>query len=244
VALHYAERILGLASELDLRLAEMTRQIGGPLLVGGSTTFAEFVLPRILAAFKAAYPEVQPRLVGDSSETIENRVAEHTLDVGIVEHSRRHHYLQYLQYENCFADELRVICCPGSPLASAGELTAAQLQGHPYVARESGCGTREATDRYFQDQGVPPQSLNTAIELGSPEAVKGAVETGLGFGIVSVASVAKERQLGTLVAIPLQPRLTCTLAMVFPRERFRSRLVNAFADFAAAKLALAGAEIA
>lgn len=82
------------------------------------------------------------------------------------------------------------------------------------------------------------------MELGSPEAVKGAVETGLGFGIVSVASVAKERQLGTLVAIPLQPRLTRTLAMAFPRERFRSRLVNAFADFAAAKLALAGAEIA
>ena len=46
--LEYAERILGLSSELDVRLAEMTGLIGGPLLVGASTTIAEFMLPRIL----------------------------------------------------------------------------------------------------------------------------------------------------------------------------------------------------
>src|SRR5574340_1353274 len=45
VVLEYAERILGLSAELDIRLKEMTGQIAGPLLVGASTTIAEFLLP-------------------------------------------------------------------------------------------------------------------------------------------------------------------------------------------------------
>lgn len=241
LALDYAERILNLSAEMDVRLAELTRSIGGPLLVGGSTTIAEFLLPRILGEFKSAYPSVQPRLIVGNSETIESRVSEHTLDIGIIE-SFSHQ--QNLQCESCCADELQVICSPSSPLAKASELTAAELVAHPYVSRESGSGTREFTDHYFEEQGVPAQSLKLAMELGSPEALKGVVETGLGFAIVSRASVVKELALGTLVTIPLKPRLTRSLAMIYPKERFRSRLVNTFVDFAVGKLKSAIAESA
>jgi len=74
------------------------------------------------------------------------------------------------------------------------------------------------------------------MELGSPEALKGVVGTGLGFAIVSKATVAKEQRLGELVAVPLAPRLMRSLSLVYPRERFRSRLVNTFVDFAKARL--------
>jgi DNA-binding transcriptional LysR family regulator len=74
------------------------------------------------------------------------------------------------------------------------------------------------------------------MELGSPEALKGVVGTGLGFAIVSKATVAKEQRLGELVAIPLSPRLMRSLSLVYPREKFRSRLVNTFVDFAKARL--------
>ena len=63
IVLAYAERILGLSSELDVRLAEMTGEIGGSLLVGASTTIADFMLPSILGEFKSAHPDVRPRLV-------------------------------------------------------------------------------------------------------------------------------------------------------------------------------------
>jgi len=62
------------------------------------------------------------------------------------------------------------------------------------------------------------------------------VGTGLGFAIVSKATVAKEQRLGELVAIPLAPRLMRSLSLVYPREKFRSRLVNTFVDFAKARL--------
>ncbi len=83
---------------------------------------------------------------------------------------------------------------------------------------------------------MPPESLNLVIELGSPEAIKGVVETGIGFAIVSRASVAKEKRLGDLLAIPLKPRLHRTLSMVYPKEKFRSRLVNTFVEFANTRL--------
>jgi len=231
--LEYAERILGLSSELDVRLAEMTGQVGGPLLVGASTTIAEFMLPRILGEFKSQYPNVRPRLIVANSETIETRVAEHSIDIGLIEAPSHH---GSLQCEVCCDDELLMICAPGSALARSRDITPQSLAKHPFVSREPGSGTREVTDTYFRDAGIPPENLNIIIELGSPEAIKGIVETGIGFAIVSRASVAKEKRLGDLLAIPLKPRLTRTLSMVYPKEKFRSRLVNTFVEFATAKL--------
>src|SRR4029079_13042144 len=77
VALEYAERILALSAELDMRLKEMTGEIGGPLARGAGTTIAESLLPQVLGDFKSKYPRVQPRLMVANSETVENRVAAH-----------------------------------------------------------------------------------------------------------------------------------------------------------------------
>src|SRR6185436_17591171 len=68
VALQYAERILALSAELDSRLREITGTEAGPLLVGASTTIAEYLLPRILGEFKSLHPGVVPRLVVANSE--------------------------------------------------------------------------------------------------------------------------------------------------------------------------------
>lgn len=227
--LEYAERILGLNHELDIRIADMTRQIGGPLLVGASTTIAEYILPRILGEFRSQYPKVKPRLVVANSETIETRVVEHTLDIGLIE-SPSHQ--SDLQCDDCCEDELLMICAPGSALAKYKEVTPQQLATHPFVSREPGSGTREVTHDYFRTAGVPPESLDVVIELGSPEAIKGVVGSGIGFSIVSRATVTREKRLGELIALPLKPRLKRNLSMVYPKEKFRSRLINAFVEFA------------
>ncbi len=233
VVLEYAERILGLSSELDIRLSEMTGQIRGPLLIGASTTIAEFMLPRVLGEFKSQYPSVKPRLTVGNSETIETRVAEHTLDIGLIESAS---HQPNLLCELCCEDELQVVCSPGFPLAKFSEVTPQQLVEFPYISREAGSGTREFTDDYFRKAGIQPENLNTVMELGSPEALKGVAETGVGFAIMSKASVEKEKRLGDLVAIPLKPRLIRSLSMVYPKEKFRSRLVNTFVEFATSRI--------
>jgi len=233
LVLDYAERILGLSSELETRLAEMTGQMRGPLLVGASTTIAEFMLPPILGEFNSHYPQVRSRLTVANSETIEHRIAEHSLDIGLIETESR---LAGLQSEVCCDDELQVICTPDYPLAKFAEIEPQTLLEYEFISREPGSGTREVTDAYLRFAGLDPERLKTQMELGSPEALKGVVGTGLGFAIVSRASFAKERQLGSLVAIPLKPRLTRTLSLVYPKEKFRSRVVNTFIEFAKKKL--------
>jgi DNA-binding transcriptional LysR family regulator len=233
LVLVYAEKILGLAGEMDVRLAEMTGEVGGSLLVGASTTIAEFLLPRILGEFKSKFPNVRPRLIVANSESIETRVAEHTIDIGFIE-SPSHQ--PNLQTETCCEDELQVICSPKHPLARLKEITPQNLAEHPFVSREPGSGTREFTEVYLRKAGIDIDHMQPVMELGSPVALLEVVETGLGYAIVSRTSVMKALRLGDLVSIPLKPRLTRKLSMVYPREKFRSRLVTAFVDFATERL--------
>ena len=233
VVLGYAERILGLSSELDVRLSELTGEISGSLMVGASTTIAEFMLPGILGEFKSSYPNVRSRLVVGNSESIEHRVMEHTIDIGFIELLSHE---PTLECEVCCDDELVVVCHPRFPLARHKELTPQKLLEHPFVSREPGSGTREFTENYLRSAGIALDQMNVVMELGSPIALNGVVETGLGFAIASRASVTKEQRLGDIVAIPLKPRLIRTLSMVYPKEKFRSRLVATFVDFSATRL--------
>ena len=233
LVLSFAEKILGLSSEMDVRLAEMTGEVGGSLLVGASTTIAEFLLPRIMGEFKTKYPSVKPRLVVANSESIETRVAEHTLDIGFIE-SPTHQ--PNLQTEVCCEDEMQVVCSPKFPLARLKEITAQSLVDHPFVSREPGSGTREFTEVYLQKHGIDVSHLVPVMELGSPLALLEVVETGLGYAIASRSSVINALRLGSLVSIPLKPRLVRKLSMVYPKEKFRSRLVTSFVTFASERL--------
>jgi DNA-binding transcriptional LysR family regulator len=233
LVLSYAEKILALSDEMETRLSEMTGEMRGPLLVGASTTIAEFMLPRVLGEFNAAYPQVRARLIVANSESIESRVAEHTLDVGLIEVPAK---MPGLSSQICCEDELQVICAPDYPLSGMKSVTPKALAEYEFISREPGSGTREITDAYFAEHKIPPATLKTQMELGSPEALKGVVSTGLGFAIVSKAVVAKEIQLGELVAIPLKPALKRSLYLVFQKDRFQSRLTGTFIEFTRSKL--------
>ena len=234
LALEYAERILSLSAELDTRLKELGGQVAGPLLIGAGTTIAEYLLPQVLGEFKARNPGVVPRLFVANSEAVQARIAERTLDLGFIEGDS---HLPSLVAEVACDDELQVVCAPGHALAKLDAVPAQALAEHAYISREPGSGTREVIDLYLKKAGVAPDSLQVVMELGSPEALKGLVATGLGYAIMSRATVAKETQLGQLVRVPLAPRLTRHLSVVYPKERFHSLLVNSFVQFAKERFA-------
>jgi DNA-binding transcriptional LysR family regulator len=233
LVMEYAERILGLNEELETRVGELTGAVSGPLLLGASTTIAEVILPQVLGEFKARHPQVQAYMTVGNSETIEHRVADHSLDLGLIESPS---HLPSLHTEVCCEDELVMICAPGHRLARLASVTPEQIVAEPYVSRESGSGTREFADQYFRRNHMSPDDLNIIMELGSGEAIKGVVETGAGVSVMSRARVVKELKLGVLVALPLEPRLIRTLSFVHPKEKFRSRLLTTFIEFAADRM--------
>ncbi len=234
VAFEYAERILALSAEMEARLREMSGKEAGPLLIGASTTVAEYLLPGVLGEFKVLHPGIVPRLLVANSEQVQERVAERTLDLGFIEGESR---LATLASDACCEDELQVVCAPSHPLAKNRVITPGKLAEHAYISREAGSGTREVVDHYLRKAGYGVDGLHTAMEASSPEALKGIVATGLGFTIMSSAAVSKEVRLGELVRIGLSPPLIRRLSVVYPKERFHSRHVNAFIAFAKERLA-------
>lgn len=229
----YAERILGLSEEMETRVADLTGAMGGPLLLGASLTVAEYILPRILGEFKAQHPQVHAHMTVGNSEMIQTRVADHTLDLGLIETPAQ---LPGLRTEIVCEDELVVICVPEHKFAKMQSVKPRQLLDEPYISRETGSGTREFADQYLRRCEVMPEDLNIVMELGSLEAIKGVVETGLGISIVSRATASKEKKLGTLATVPLEPRLIRTMSFVHPKEKFRSRLLTTFVEFAASRM--------
>lgn len=233
MVMSYAERILGLSEEMETRVADLTGTMGGPLLLGASLTIAEYILPRILGEFKGQHPQVHAHMTVGNSEMIETRVADHTLDLGLIETPA---HLPGLRTEVCCEDELVVICARDHKFAKMPSVAPQQILDEPYISRESGSGTREFADQYLRQCKVMPEDLNIVMELGSLEAIKGVVETGLGISIVSRATATKERKLGTLATVPLEPRLIRTMSFVHPKEKFRSRLLTTFVEFATTRM--------
>ena len=229
LALEYAQRILETSAELDARLHAMGDSISGTLLIGASTTIADYLLPQVLGNYKARFPGVVPQLLVANSELVQQRVAERSLDIGFIESGS---HFAALAMDICCEDELQVVCAPHHALATLRAIPPDRLVNYPNISRESGSGTREVIDTYLRHHGVQPDSLQRVMELGSPEALKGVVATGLGFSIMSCATVVNEVRLGQLVQIPLEPRLIRNMSVVYPKERIHSPLVSSFIDFA------------
>ena len=129
-----------------------------------------------------------------------------------------------------------MICAPDYPLAGSASITPKALVDYEYISREPGSGTREVTETYFRKHKIEPELLKLQMELGSPEAVKSVVKLGLGFAIVSRLVVETEINNASLLVIPLKPALKRSLNLIYPQDRFRSRLASTFIDFSKSKL--------
>ena len=224
----YADRILKLYEDMTHSITEMTGDVSGGVSLGASTTIAEYMLPRLIGNFKVKYPEVNISLKESNSEDIITMVENNVVDLAIVEGSINN---KNLIVEQCRVDQLVVIMPNNHALANESTLQVKDILQHPFICRESGSGTQEAITNYVHKQS-PNSVLNICFELSSPEAIKGAVEAGMGISIVSRASIDKELRLGTLTAVELSPKLERPFSFVRQRYKFKSRAADELLGFA------------
>ena len=225
----YADKIVSLYSKMENSVREMTEDVSGILIIGASTTIAEYMLPRLLGEFKKLHPAINIRLKISNSLGIVHMVEDNSIDVGIIESPISN---KNLVVEVCWYDKLVFISLPQHPLAKKAAVSAQDMLGLPFVCREEGSGTREFICEYLEKNNMQLDDLNLNLEVGNPEAVKSAVEAGLGVSIVSEATVVKELKLGTLAMRPLDPPLERPFSIVFQRQKFRLRAMEEFMDFA------------
>jgi len=229
--LSFADRIFELYAEMENSVRDLTGEISGALTIGASTTIAEYMLPTLLGDFKEKYPDVTIHLKVANSDGIVSLVETNAIDLGVVESSVAN---KNLVVEVCKRDHLVGIVPPGHPLAKVTSLKFARLLEYPFICREEGSGTRGVIGEYLDQLPECEGALKVAMELGSPEAVKGAVEAGMGVSVVSRATIQKELRLGTLVALELEPPLERPFSFVHQKQKFRLRVMDELLEFARA----------
>ncbi|HIA08118.1 MAG TPA: LysR family transcriptional regulator [Chromatiaceae bacterium] len=227
----HSDRIFEVYAEMENAIREITGEVSGGMLIGASTTIAEYMLPALLGDFKKQYPDVDIHLKVSNTDGIVSMVENNDIDLGVVEAPVGN---KNLVLEICRTDHLVAIAPKGHPLSKYSSISISKVMEHPFICREEGSGTREVIEEYMAKHGQEGESISPGMELGSPEAIKGAVEAGMGVSIVSAATVQKELRLDTVVAIPMDPPMERPFSFVYQKQKFRHRVMEELLDFARA----------
>lgn len=182
----YATRILSAVEEARRAMEEHRGLMAGRLLVGASHTVGNYVVPRVFGKFNALHPGVRLVLEIAPTPRVAERVADGSLDLGLVEAPVSSPHLLVRPF---LADELVLIVPRSHPWAGREDVQPRDLAGERFIAREPSSVSRHIVEARLRALGV---ELSPALELGTPEAVREAVSAGLGVGIVShhVAALA------------------------------------------------------
>jgi len=210
-------------------ITELRDGTRGRLVLGAGTTGGMYVLPRIVQAYKAAWPETEIQFQVGTTDQLLERLVQNVIDMALVGgpvEDRR------LLVEPICSDELVLIASPSHPITTLGKVTLKDLGGMPFIVPEAGSRTRQLVERKLREAGVP---MAIAMQLPGTEGVKRAVEGGLGVGMVSRYSVENECLVGVLKRVPLEGfQVRRAMALVSRVQKYSSPVAVRFREFARA----------
>lgn len=214
-----AEKLLAQAQAFEAALSGELG--GGSLRLGATLTIGNYLAVPMIAEFRQRYPGADVSLQVANTATIARQVADFELDLGMIEGELNHPALETLHWRE---DELQVFAAPGHPLAGRRKVSDQQLLQQRWIVRETGSGTRQTFDRAMH--GILTD-LDIALELQHTEAIKRAVEAGLGIGCLSRISLQEAFARGSLVPLKVPHRdFSRQLNLILHREKFHANTLE------------------
>jgi len=226
----YAKRLSDLAYEAEKTISLFASGEKGTLRLGGSTIPGQYILPRLIGAFKKTYPDVRIVLqIGDTS-SVADQVLSGSIEMGMIGAVID---LPGLVHKPCFHDDIVLVVPSGHGLSHRKSIGLEEIRREPLVIREPGSGTRMVTEAALRKAGYSGfDSFVVACEMGSTEAIRQAVTAGVGCGIISRRAADEDVARGDLAAITLKDvDLSRTFHLVTREDRTLSPLAVRFRDF-------------
>ncbi len=224
IFLDEARAVLARATTAERTLEDLSGLKRGNLSVQASQTIASYWIPERLVSFRKAHPQIHVSLLAGNTGQVAKTVSNGETELGFVEGKVNDPALAMTVVDH---DRLAIVVAPGHPWARAPHLKPGDLANGEWVLREPGSGTRSEFEAALRERGVEPAKLKVALELPSNEAVRTAVQSGVGATAISELVAEAGLKSGALVRarFRLPERIFYAL---HHRNRYQSRAAQAF----------------
>ncbi len=195
--LGHARLVLRSLQAADEALNALKGVSGGRIKLGLVST-AKYIVPHIIARFRAIYPGVAVLLREGNRSRVQHMLMSGAVDLAIMGQPEDDADVVAQR----FAPHPSVIIAhPGHPLCRARHVQPGELAAEWFVLREDGSGTRSLADRFFRNAGFSPR---VAMESSSNEMIKQSVIAGMSLALISQHTISLEVSLGMLVPLAIE----------------------------------------
>ncbi|CAM3896346.1 LysR family transcriptional regulator [Cohnella lubricantis] len=222
-----AQRIVDMTEQLRREMEDIADLRKGRIIIGSLPMTGSHLLPHVLTAFRASYPDIELALVEETTSQLEQLTASGGIDVCLlslpmIEPS--------LAYESIIEEEIYLTVPPDHRLASAAGKRAvpvADLKDEPFVLLKKGQGFRAIAHNLCAEAGFSPR---VAFESNNIETVQSLVAAGMGIAFVPRMMARKPTNGLTPVYVRLEGAPARTLVIAYRKGRYLSRAAEAFID--------------
>ena len=225
----YAKDILALYVSAEKVIGEMTGLVKGSITIGAGSTIGNYLLPSVISDFRKAHPKIKVHLFVANMQRVIELLNAGNISLGLVEGDVKR---QKMVVEKLISDELLVIVPTHHPWSKRKDVSVAELIDEPFILREAGSGTRQTIEKFFARHGITPQNMKVSMVLGSTQAIKEAVENGLGVSIISRWSARKELRFGTLHTLNFkEEKMVRNFSLLTHRNSVSSHAIEEFLSY-------------
>ncbi len=227
--LNYGEKILTLCQETCRAIEDLQNLQGGTLIIGASQTTGTYLLPRMIGLFRQKYPDVAVQLHVHSTRRTSWSVANGQIDLAIIGGEISPELQDSLEIIPYAEDELALILPTSHPLARVETIQKEDLYKLQFIVLDSQSTIRKVIDQVLGRSGIETRRLKVEMELNSIEAIKTAVQSGLGAAFVSTTAIEKELQMGLVHRAKIHDVVVKRiLSVIMNPNRYRSKAAAAF----------------
>ena len=229
VLLRYGIRILSLCDESCRAIEDLRCLNGGTLVIGASQTTGTYLMTRLIGLFRQKYPQIAVQLQVHSTRRISWSVANGQVNLAIIGGKVPPELDNILQITPYAEDELALILPKLHPFSKLEYIQKEDLYRLRFIALDTQSTIRKVIDQVLKQNGIDSTRFKIEMELNSVEAIKNAVQSGLGAAFVSISAIAKELELGILQWVKIEDiTIKRTLSIVVNPNRYRSKASQAF----------------
>jgi DNA-binding transcriptional LysR family regulator len=227
--LKYCDRILNLCEETCRSLDELQTLQSGTLKIGASQTTGTYLLPRLLGIFRQKYPQINVELQVHSTRRIAWGIMNGQLDLAIVGGDIPIELRNTLEITSYAEDELALILPITHPFSSLESIQKEDLYRLKFIALDTESTIRRVIESNLSQNGIDSRYFKIEMELNSVEAIKNAVQSGLGAAFVSVSAISKELELNMLHWAKIEGvTIKRTLSVISNPNRYYSNTTKIF----------------